>query len=106
MRNLENRLRWDSAEEDPGSQHYYARTLSWVSIILFFFGVVTLWPWLGKLYSDVYFWILIFGVLVPQLYFWGRVRQPHAEHPMLALIRFNRLLPYIGIILLIAIVLG
>lgn len=106
MRTLEHRLRADSAEDDPAAQHYFGRTLAWVSTMLFFFGVVTLWPWLGKLYGDRYFWILVVGVLAPQLYFWGRLRQPHSEHPMNALIRFNRLLPYIGIILLVAIVLG
>lgn len=106
MRNLENRLRTDSVEDNPSVKPYYFRTLSLVSTILFFFGVVTLWPWLGKLYGDRYFWTLVIGVLGPQLYFWGKIRQPHGEHPMIALIRFNRLLPYISVILLVAIILG
>jgi hypothetical protein len=106
MRGLEGRLRADSAADDPSAKRYYVRTLSWMSTLLFFFGVVTLWPWLGKIYGNIYFWILVVGVLSPQLYFWGKVRQPHAEHPMDALIRFNRLLPYIAVILLVAIFLG
>jgi hypothetical protein len=82
------------------------RRLAFVSLILFLFGVISLWPWLGKLYDGGYFWILILGVLAPILYFWGRLKQPRGENPVSALIRFNRLLPYISLILLIAFALG
>jgi hypothetical protein len=105
-RDLELRLRADSADGRPAAHRFYHRTLAVVSTLLFFFGVVTLWPWLGKLYGDRYFWILIVGVLAPLLFFWGRLRQPRGENPTNALIRFNRLLPYIGLILLLAIMLG
>jgi hypothetical protein len=105
-RDLEMRLVAESAEENPAADRFYRWTLAAVSTLLFFFGVVTLWPWLGKLYGDRYFWILLLGVLAPLLFFWGRLRQPRGENPMNALIRFNRLLPYIGLILLLAIVLG
>jgi len=105
-RTLEARLLADSVEEDPASHPAYHRTLAVVSTLLFFFGVVALWPWLGKLYGDRYLWVLVVGLLVPLLFFWGRLRQPRGEHPMSALVRFNRLVPYIGIVLLLAIVVG
>ncbi len=68
--------------------------------------MITLWPWLGKIYGVGYFWILILGVLSPLLYLWGRMKQPGADTPLPALNRFNRLLPYIGLILLVAILIG
>jgi hypothetical protein len=105
-RDLETRLLADSFEQDPASHPSYHRTLAVVSTILFFFGVAALWPWLGKLYGDRYLWVLVVGLLAPLLFFWGRLRQPRGEHPMNALIRFNRLVPYIGVVLLLAIVVG
>jgi hypothetical protein len=105
-RDLEARLLATSCEQDPASHPSYHRTLAVVSTILFFFGVVALWPWLGKLYGDRYLWVLVVGLLAPLLFFWGRLRQPRGEHPLNALIRFNRLVPYIGIVLLLAIVVG
>jgi hypothetical protein len=106
MRDLEMRLLADSSEEDPASHPAYHRTLAVVSTILFFFGVFALWPWLGKLYGHRYLWVLVVGLLAPLLFFWGRLRQPHGEHPLNALSRFNRLIPYLGIVLLLAIVVG
>ena len=46
------------------------------------------------------------GVLVPVLYLWGRLRQPRRQNSYLALLRFNRLIPYFGLVLLVAIALG
>jgi hypothetical protein len=105
-RDLETRLLADPCEQDPASHPAYHRTLAVVSTILFFFGVVALWPWLGKLYGDRYLWVLVVGLLAPLLFFWGRLRQPRGEHPLNALLRFNRLVPYIGIVLLLAFVVG
>jgi hypothetical protein len=105
-RNLEARLRVDSSERDPAAHPAYYRTLAAVSTLLFFFGVVSLWPWLGKLYGDGYLWILVIGLLAPLFFVWGRLRQPRGAHPLHALMRFNRLVPYIGMVLLLAIAVG
>jgi hypothetical protein len=82
------------------------RTLAILSTLFFFFGVISFWPWLGKIYGPGYFWVMVIGVLGPLLYLWGRLKQPHDDSPLQALQRFNRVLPYIGLILLIAIILG
>jgi hypothetical protein len=86
--------------------HGVNRRLAIVSTMLFLFGVVSLWPWLGKLYDGGYFWILVLGVLAPILFFWGRLRQPRGESPITALARFNRLLPYLAVVLLLALAIG
>lgn len=107
MHALEARIehcRPDSADL-PVHTHFH-RELGWVSALLFVFGVVTLWPWLGEMYGNGYLWILIVGVLAPLLFFWGRLRQPKYESSLVALYRFNRVLPYLGLILLVAIAVG
>jgi hypothetical protein len=106
-RDVEKQARVASdGREDFPVHTAYRGALAWVSTVFFFFGVATLWPWLGQLYGGGYFWILVLGVLFPTLYLWGRLRQPRQHPSMVALTRFNRLLPYIGIILLVAILVG
>jgi hypothetical protein len=106
-RDLEHRVREESGGMDDVPVHLlYRGFLAVISTVFFFFGVVTLWPWLGKLYGEGYFWILLIGVLAPTLSLWGKLRQPHKQSSMSALVRFNRVLPYIGLILLFAIVIG
>jgi len=106
-RDLEHRAVTDSeGREDFPVHTAYRGTLAWVSTVFFFFGTVSLWPWLGQIYDGIYFWILVIGVLLPTLFLWGRLRQPRAQNSLAALVRFNRALPYIGLILLIAILIG
>ncbi|HEY3294334.1 MAG TPA: hypothetical protein VGL38_02750 [bacterium] len=106
-RDIEHRAMAESGGREDFPVHtVYHRTLAWVSTVFFFFGVTTLWPWLGQIYDGGYFWILVLGVLMPVLYLWGRLRQPRGQNSLEALIRFNRTLPYLGIILLIAILIG
>jgi hypothetical protein len=106
-RDLEHRVRAESGGSDDIPVHLlYRGFLALISTVFFFLGVVTLWPWLGKLYGAGYFWILLIGVLAPTLSLWGKLRQPHKQNSMAALIRFNRVLPYLGLILLLAIVIG
>ena len=94
-RRLEARFRTGLAAPDKTLLHPVHRpALAGLSTLFFFFGVITLWPWLGKLYGAGYLWVLILGVLAPLLYLWGRLKQPHTESPLPALTRFNRLLPY------------
>jgi len=78
--------------------HHYHRRLAVTAVIFFLFGTVSLWPWLGELYSRGYFWIMLFGVLIPLAFFWGRIRQPKMEGARTALIRFNRIAPVLGMI--------
>lgn len=79
-------------------EHHYRHKLAFTALILFLFGTVSLWPWLGELYGKAYFWILILGVLIPLAFFWGRIRQPKMEGARVALIRFNRIAPVLGLI--------
>lgn len=111
LRNLENMLNSIPMEQSTEAQknsarRVYHRTIAYVATLLFFFGIVALWPWLGKIYSDAYFWVLIIGVLSPILFFWNRLRQPRGERIVDALIRLNRWLPYISVILLLSFVVG
>lgn len=107
MRELQRRLQnRDDVTDDLPVHALFRRELGWMSAVLFVFGVTTLWPWLGELYGDAYFWILIPGVLIPMLFFWGRLRQPRHEGSVTALYRFNRLLPYFGFLFLLAIAVG
>jgi hypothetical protein len=86
--------------------YHFRDVLSWTSMVFFLFGVITLWPWLGLIYGDGYFWILIIGVLAPLTYLWGKLRQAHHEIAQRGLIRFNRLSPYVALILLVALAVG
>lgn len=86
--------------------HRYRKRFAWTASIFFLFGVVSFWPWLGMIYNDAYFWLLIFGVILPMVFFWGRLRQPRAEGPYVALLRFNRVSPLLAGILLIAFAIG
>lgn len=106
-RDLEHRAQAasDGRQDFPVHTSFHG-TLAWVSTVFFFFGVVTLWPWLGQIYGGGYFWILVIGVFMPTLYLWGRLRQPRRPNSLAALIRFNRTLPYIGLVLLLAILVG
>lgn len=106
-RDLELRVKAEYERHDEIPVHLLYRSyLAMVSTVFFFFGVLTLWPWLGRLYGEGYFWILLIGVLAPILSLWGKLRQPRKQNSMVALVRFNRVLPYIGFILLLAIVIG
>lgn len=106
-RAIERKIQTEHSENRVQSLHTrYHGLLNIVSTVLFLFGVVTLWPWLGEDYGNVYLWILIVGVLAPMLYVWGRLRQPRDDNPLLALSRFNRLVPYLAFVLLLAIVVG
>jgi len=106
-RDLEHRALEDSRGSEEFPVHsIYRGTLAWVSTVFFFFGVASIWPWLGQIYGGGYFWILVVGVLMPTLFLWGRLRQPRSANSLEALVRFNRVLPYVGLILLIAILVG
>lgn len=83
-------------------EHHYRHKLAITAVIFFLFGTVSLWPWLGEIYSKAYFWILLLGVLIPLAYFWGRIRQPKIEGARTALIRFNRIAPVIGLVHVLA----
>jgi len=96
----------EDANVDPHVHILHRKALAWISIVFFVFGVISFWPWLGKLYGDAYFWTLIAVVLAPLLYLWGRLRQPRHQNSLTALHRFNRLVPYLGLGLLLAIALG
>ncbi len=103
---LELRTPASDPEADPHVHIVHHRALAWISIVFFLFGVVSFWPWLGKMYGNAYFWVMTIGVLMPLLYLWGRLRQPRRQNSYHALLRFNRLIPYLGLILLVAIALG
>ncbi len=103
---LELRTQVPESDADPHVHVIHHRALAWISIVFFLFGVVSFWPWLGKVYGNAYFWVLTLGVLMPLLYLWGRLRQPRRQNSYLALLRFNRLMPYFGMVLLAAIALG
>jgi hypothetical protein len=106
-RDLEQRARADSGDDDEHPVHLLYRSfLALISTVFFFFGVLTLWPWLGKLYGMGYFWVLVLGVLSPTIYLWNKLRQPRHHSSMTALVRFNRVVPYVGLILAIAILIG
>ncbi len=90
----------------PQAHSVFHRTLSVLSVVFFFFGVVALWPWLGKVYGFGYFWILVIGVIVPIMALWGRIRQPRGDTAEVALSRFNRVLPYSAALMLLAIAVG
>ena len=94
------------SDADPHVHIIHHKALAWISVAFFLFGVVSFWPWLGKVYNLAYFWVMGVGVLVPVLYLWGRLRQPRRQNSYLALLRFNRLIPYFGLVLLVAIALG
>ena len=83
--------------------HHYRSRLAVAAIIFFLFGTVSLWPWLGTIYGQGYFWLLLCGVLLPLVFFWGRIRQPKMEGARTALIRFNRVAPVLGFIHILAI---
>lgn len=92
----------ETADDHPPVHHVHRLALARISIVFFVFGVVSLWPWLGKLYGAGYFWVLLIGVLLPATLYWGRLRQPRDESSYEALVRFNRLSPYLGGMLLLA----
>jgi hypothetical protein len=96
----------DDTSSDPHVHLIHRRALAWLSVAFFMFGVVAFWPWLGKIYGNAYFWVMAIGVLVPILYLWGRLRQPRRQNSYIALLRFNRIIPYFGLVLLVAIALG
>lgn len=83
-------------------EHHYRHRLAVTAVIFFLFGTVSLWPWLGEIYSKTYFWILLLGVLLPLAFFWGRIRQPKIEGAKIALIRFNRIAPVLGLMHIVA----
>ena len=85
-------------------EHHYRNRLAVTAVVFFLFGTVSLWPWLGELYSQAYFYMVLFGVLIPLAFFWGRIRQPKLEGARTALIRFNRIAPILGIIYVLALV--
>jgi hypothetical protein len=106
-REVEHRVAVLGARTDDATVHALVhRSLAWVSVVFFFFGVVCLWPWLGGTYGGVYFWMLIVGVFAPILLFWGALRQPQRGPLAVALRRFNRVMPYVGVILLAAFAIG
>ena len=106
-RGMEVQVRAEHADASELPVHViFRKRLAWLSVVLFVFGVIAFWPWLGKLDGFGYFWILIIGVVAPLLFFWGRLRQPRREHSMPALVRFDRLLPYVGLMLLLAFAVG
>jgi hypothetical protein len=105
LRELERRIT-TSVTEDAATHKLVHRRLSWVSVIFFVFGVISLWPWLGRLFGTAYLWILIIGVLFPVMTLWGRLRQPRRDNMLTALVRFNRVLPYASLVLMLAFVLG
>jgi hypothetical protein len=85
-------------------EHHYRTRLALTAVIFFLFGTVSLWPWLGEMYGSGYFYLLLFGVLIPLAFFWGRIRQPKMEGARTALIRFNRIAPILGLIYILALV--
>ena len=93
-------------KDDETIYHMYRRRLAWTAGAFFMFGVVSFWPWLGGIYGNAYFWLLILGVILPLVFFWGRLRQPRSEGAQTALIRFNRIAPFIAFVLLLAFVIG
>lgn len=84
-------------------EHHYRHRLAVTAVIFFLFGTVSLWPWLGEIYGKGYFWIMLFGVLLPLAFFWGRIRQPKLEGARTALIRFNRIAPVLGLFHIVAV---
>ncbi|MBU1919547.1 hypothetical protein KKG66_01780 [bacterium] len=105
--NVEKEIRNTYSEIDEESiYHRYRKRFAWTASVFFLFGVVSFWPWLGMIYNDAYFWLLIFGVILPMVFFWGRLRQPRSEGPYTALLRFNRVSPLIAGVLLIAFAIG
>lgn len=80
----------------------YRHTLGLTSVIFFFFGVISLWPWLGEMYSNWYLAVVMIGVLIPSWFLWERLRQPKKDNSFAALRRFNRIIPYLTVLLLIA----
>ncbi|MCC6477086.1 hypothetical protein IT157_08520 [bacterium] len=87
-------------------QHHYRSRPAVAAIIFFLFGTVSLWPWLGTIYGQGYFWVMLCGVLFPLVFFWGRIRQPNMEGAHTALIRFNRVAPILGFIHILAILIA
>ena len=83
-------------------ENHYRNRLAVTAVIFFLFGTISLWPWLGEIYSPAYFYLLLFGVLIPLAFFWGRIRQPKIEGAKNALICFNRIAPILGIIYIVA----
>jgi hypothetical protein len=92
--------------DDAEIFHHFRHRLAWTAIAFFFFGVVSFWPWLGMTYSHAYFWILVLGVILPLVFFWGRLRQPRSEGAQVALLRFNRISPVIAFVLIFAFAIG
>ncbi len=92
----------DSSELEV--EHHYRYRLAVAAVIFFLFGTVSLWPWLGEIYSRSYFWLMLLGVLIPLAYFWGRIRQPKIEGAKTALIRFNRIAPVLGLMHVLAMI--
>jgi len=106
-RDVERRVSASEERNDtPPFQTAHRGALGFVSTVLFVFGVVALWPWLAQTHGLTYLWMLIIGVYAPMLYFWGRLRQPNRSAAVAALRRFNHVLPYLGLILLLAFVIG
>ncbi|MBI5059166.1 hypothetical protein HZB60_05205 [candidate division KSB1 bacterium] len=92
--------------DHPEVHRIHRGTLARISIVFFLFGVICLWPWLGRIYSNAYFGVMVGGVLVPIMLYWGRLRQPRAETSYEALVRFNRLAPYLAFVLIVALIIG
>jgi hypothetical protein len=92
--------------DDEAIFHLYRRRLAWTAGVFFLFGVVSFWPWLGSIYGQAYFWILIIGVILPLVFFWGRLRQPRDEGAQVALTRFNRISPIVAFALMLAFAIG
>lgn len=99
----EDVLRNHGGSDRVAVEHHYRHRLAVTAVIFFLFGTVSLWPWLGEMYGAGYFWIMLFGVLLPLAFFWGRIRQPKLEGARVALIRFNRIAPILGVLHIIAV---
>jgi hypothetical protein len=109
--NLTREIEVETETPEDGVDHppvhfVHRLRLARISMVFFIFGVVSLWPWLGKIYGHAYFWVLVAGVLLPTTMYWGRLRQPRMESSYEALVRFNRLSPYLGGVLLLALALA
>jgi 4-hydroxybenzoate polyprenyltransferase len=73
-------------------------------IFFFLFGIIASWPFLNEFYRPLYFWIVVFGVDLPLLWMWGRLRSRDKELSEPALARFNYRVRWLILIVLIALV--